>query len=59
MLVISRRRGQSVDLIVPHDDGSETVLRLGVSEIEGRLVRLFFDLPEEVRLLRTEVARRG
>lgn len=60
MLVIGRKPGEFVDIVVPHDDGSETVLRVGLGSIDRKdRATLLIDAPREVRVTRTEIPDTG
>ena len=54
MLVLTRRRGEWVHLLCP--DGTE--IRLVVVSAEGGTVRLAFDAPAEVAIVRDDARRR-
>lgn len=51
MLVLGRKRGEQVDLVV-----GDLTIRVTVIESTPSRLRLGFEAPEEVRILRTELS---
>lgn len=54
MLTLGRRECEKVLIRVPMPDGGHTLITVVVLEVEGRKVRLGFDAPREVEILRPE-----
>lgn len=55
MLVLSRVEGESVHLIATEPIPAGTEIVVSVEKIRGHGIRLGFDAPESVRILRSEL----
>jgi len=57
MLTLARRPGEAVSLIVRLPEGGSIDLAIIVSEIRGGQVKIGFDAPDEVVIVRDEIAQ--
>lgn len=58
MLVLSRRAGEVIDLIILPSDTARTIRIAAVEFRRGPAVRLAFEAPQDVRIIRSELLER-
>lgn len=58
MLVLTRRCGEEIDITVPAPDGAPVVIRVTVVAIDRTRIKLGFDAPRHVGILRGDVKQR-
>jgi len=51
MLILTRREQESIDVLI----GSEKILRFTITKVTGDKIRIAFDAPAAVTIVRTEI----